>query len=321
VATRRAYGETLTALGADPCVVVVDAEVGNSTNADLFQAAHPDRYVDVYTAEQQMIGLATGLAVTGHVPYAATFAAFLTRAHDFIRMAAISGADLRLAGSHAGVEVGPDGSSQMGLEDLAMMRAVHGSTVLCPADANAAAHLTDAMRTRPGICYLRTTRGAYPVLYPPNEPFPIPGAKVLRAARTDHVTLVGTGVTVHNSLIAARLLLQDRVRARVIDVYSIKPLDAATITAAVAATVGRVVITEDHHREGGLGEAVLSCLAAAGHTVHAAHLAVTGTPSSGTGEQLMAEAGISPLHIAAAARRLVTDAAPTTAQSEQEHQP
>ena len=305
VATRAAYGDTLAALGTDPWVVVVDAEVGNSTHADRFHQSHADRYFDVFTAEQQMIATAVGLNVRGYRPYAATFAAFLTRAHDFIRMAAISGANLRLVGSHAGVEVGPDGSSQMALEDLAMMRSVHGSTVLYPSDATSTARLTDAMRGLPGISYLRTTRGAYPVLYAPDEPFPIPGSKVVRTGEHSDVTLIGAGVTVHHCLEAARLLTQRGVQARVLDVYSVKPLDVAGIAAAMDATAGRAVIVEDHHPEGGLGEAISSALAVSGAPSQLEHLAVRNLPSSGQPDELMREAGISPADIADAAARLL----------------
>jgi transketolase len=307
VATRAAYGDTLAALGTDPRVMVVDAEVGNSTHADRFHRSHPDRYFDVFTAEQQMLATAVGLNVRGYRPYAATFAAFLTRAHDFIRMAAISGANLRLVGSHAGVEVGPDGSSQMALEDLAMMRSVHGSTVLYPSDATSTARLTDAMRTLPGISYLRTTRGAYPVLYAPDQPFPIPGSKVVRSGEHDDVTLIGAGVTVHHCLEAARLLTERGVQARVLDAYSVKPLDVAGIAAAVDATNGRAVIVEDHHPEGGLGEAIASALAMSGAASQLEHLAVRNLPSSGGPDELMREAGISPLDIADAAARLLPD--------------
>jgi transketolase len=304
ISTRKAYGETLSALGAHPDVVVVDAEVGNSTNADAFQRAHPDRYFDVYTAEQQMVGLAIGLQVRGYNPYLATFGAFLTRAHDFLRMASVAGARLRVVGSHAGVEIGPDGPSQMALEDLAMMRAIHDSTVLYPADATSAAQLTALMADLPGIAYLRTTRGAYPVLYPPSEPFPVGGAKVLRSSDADDVTLIGAGVTVHTSLAAADLLAADGISARVIDAYSIKPIDATTIAEAANAT-GRVVIAEDHHAEGGLGEAVLSALEGRRErAIQVEHLAVRVAAHSGSTAELLDYAGLSARHIAAAANRL-----------------
>jgi transketolase len=305
VGTRSAYGLALAALGADPRVVVVDADAGNSTCAERFEPRHPARYFDVFTAEQQMIAAAVGLGVRGYVPYAATFATFLTRAHDFIRMAAISAVHVCIVGSHAGVEAGPDGASQLALEDLAMMRSVHGSTVLYPSDANSAARLTDAMRALPGVSYLRTTRGAYPVLYDAHEPFPIPGSKVLRASPRDQLTLIGAGVTVHNCIEAARLLSDRGVPARVLDAYSIKPLDVAGIAAAVQATAGRTVVVEDHHPEGGLGEAVSTALADADLTVHLAHLAVRNIPGSGPADELMREAGISPVHIANAATCLL----------------
>jgi transketolase len=307
VSTRAAYGDTLAALGTDPRVVVVDAEVGNSTHADRFQHDHGDRYFDVFTAEQQMIAAATGLSVRGFIPYAATFAAFLTRAHDFIRMAAISRADLRLAGSHAGVEVGPDGSSQMALEDLAMMRSVHGSTVLYPSDATSTVRLTAAMHDLTGISYLRTTRGAYPVLYPADASFPIPGSKVVLSTEDDQVTLIGAGVTVHQCVEAAHQLRAQGVRARVVDAYSVKPLDVSGITAAVNATGGRAVVVEDHHPEGGLGEAISSALTGRVSALTLAHLAVRTVPGSGQPDELLREAAISAPDIAAAAVRLLPD--------------
>jgi transketolase len=307
VATRKAYGDALVALGArDPRVVALDGEVNNSTYASEFARAYPDRYFEMFIAEQQMVASATGLAVRGYKPFASTFAAFLSRAYDFIRMGAISQRDLRLVGSHSGVEIGADGPSQMGLEDLAMMRAVHGSTVLYPADATSTVALVQAMASTPGISYLRTTRGAYPVLYPSGGAFPVGGSKVLRADDADDVTLVGAGVTLHECLRAADLLQKDRIRARVIDCYSVKPVDSATLREAAAVTGGRIVVAEDHHPEGGLGSAVTDALlTGAPATVSLAHLAVRGMPGSGSGEELMAWAGIDAAHIAEAARRLV----------------
>ena len=309
VATRQAYGDALVALGArDPRVVALDGEVSNSTFANQFAHTYPDRYFEMFIAEQQMVAAATGLAVRGYRPFASTFAAFLTRAYDFIRMAAISGVDLRLVGSHAGVEIGADGPSQMALEDLAMLRAVHGSTVLYPSDATSTAALVDAMAATPGVSYLRTTRGAYPVLYPDGEGFPVGESKVLR--RGDHddhddVTLIGAGVTLHACLRAADLLHDAGVHARVIDCYSIKPVDTATLTAAAAATGGRIVVAEDHHPEGGLGSAVTDALLATPRsTLSIAHLAVRDMPGSGSGAELLAWAGIDADHIAAAARIL-----------------
>jgi transketolase len=306
VATRKAYGEALAALGARPDVVAMDGEVSNSTYADLFAAAHPERYFEMFIAEQQMVATAVGFSARGWTPFASTFAAFFTRAYDFIRMAAISGADIRLVGSHAGVEIGADGPSQMALEDLAMMRAVQGSTVLYPSDATSTVALVQAMADRAGVVYLRTTRGAYPVLYQPGESFPIGSAKVLRTSPADQVTLVGAGVTLHACLAAADELAADGIPARVIDLYSVKPVDVETLTRAAAATDGRLVVAEDHHPEGGLGEAVLEALTRAGRTELAvAHLAVDDLPGSGTGEELLDAAGITGGHIAHAARRLL----------------
>ncbi|MGH9029119.1 MAG: transketolase, partial [Acidimicrobiales bacterium] len=203
VSTRRAFGDALKALGARPDVVVLDGEVANSTYTEEFASVCPERFFEMFISEQQMIAAAVGLAVRGYVPYAATFAAFVSRGADFVRMAAISAASIRINGSHAGVEIGADGPSQMGLEDLALMRAVHGSTVLYPSDATSAAMLTVAMADLRGVSYLRTTRGAYPVLYGPDEQFPVGGAKVLRSSDHDDVCLVGAGVTVHECLSAA----------------------------------------------------------------------------------------------------------------------
>jgi transketolase len=312
VATRKAYGDALVALGGrDHRVVALDGEVGNSTFANEFALAHPDRYFEMFIAEQQMVAAATGLAVRGYRPFASTFAAFLTRAHDFIRMAAISGVDVCLVGSHAGVEIGADGPSQMALEDIAMFRAVHGSTVLYPADATSTAALVDAMAATPGISYLRTTRGAYPVLYAEGETFPIGGSKVLRRSDHDDVTLVGAGVTLHACLRAADILRDAGIRARVIDCYSIKPIDTATLTAAVTATGGRVVVAEDHHPEGGLGSAVTDALLATGpSTVSIAHLAVREMPGSGSGAELLDWAGLDADHIVNAAHRLVEEPTP-----------
>jgi transketolase len=304
VATRSAYGKALAAMGARPEVVALDAEVGNSTHAEDFGQVYPGRYVQTFIAEQQMLATAVGLAVRGHRPYAATFAAFLTRAHDFIRMASVAGVSLALCGSHCGVEIGADGPSQMGLEDIAMMRSVHGSTVLYPSDATSAAALTAAMADIGGISYLRTTRGAYPVLYPPHEPFPVGGSKTLRSGTADKVTLVGAGVTLHECLAAADELAGEGVQARVIDLYSVKPIDGDTLCKAARET-GAMVVAEDHRPEGGIGEAVLHALARHGAVPRFAGLAVEEMPGSGPSAGLLAAAGISRAHIAEAARRLL----------------
>jgi transketolase len=306
IATRRAWGDGLVALAARPEVVVLDAEVGNSTCSELFFAVAPERYFQAFISEQLMVAAASGLAVRGYVPYAATFGAFVSRAADFLRMSGISEVSIRLAGSHAGVEIGADGPSQMALEDLAAMRTVNGSTVLYPADATSAAALTIAMADCEGISYLRTTRGAYPVIYGPDEEFPIGGAKVVRESDADAVTLVGAGVTLHESLAASELLATEGIAARVVDCYSVKPIDTATLVASCEATSGRIVVTEDHYPAGGLGEAVLSALAAAGAEPRFVHLAVRGLSQSGTAAELLEAAGVSATHIAEAARSLVT---------------
>jgi transketolase len=307
VATRKAYGDALVAIGAaDPRIVVLDAEVSNSTYADEFKHRFPDRYFEMFISEQQLVAAATGLNARGYKTFASTFAAFFTRAFDFVRMGAISGVELRLSGSHCGVEIGADGPSQMGLEDLAMMRTVHGSIVLYPSDATSTTALVAKMALNPGISYIRTTRGAYPVIYEEKEVFAIGGSKVLRSSGSDDVTLVGAGVTLHECLKASEVLGDEGIQARVVDCYSVKPIDAATLSEAAAATSGRFVVAEDHHPEGGVGSAVIDCLLSNGRTsLHVAHLAVRGMPGSGTGAELITWAGIDADHIAAAAREVV----------------
>ena len=305
VATRKAFGDALAAVGARGDVVALDGEVSNSTYTEDFAKAHPERYFEIFIAEQQLVAAAVGMSVRGYVPFAATFAAFFTRAYDFIRMAAISAANIRLCGSHAGVEIGADGPSQMALEDLAMMRAVHGSTVLYPSDATSTAQLVREMADRSGVVYLRTTRGAYPVLYGPDETFPVGGAKVVRSSPDDQVTLAGAGVTLHNCLAAADQLGRGGIHARVLDLYSIKPIDTETLLEAAAATGGRLVVAEDHYPAGGIGGAVLEAFNDAGHPVQITHLAVRGLPGSGTPAELMDAAGISAGHIVQAARDLL----------------
>ena len=302
VATRKAFGESLAAVGARSDVVALDGEVDNSTHAEDFAKAYPERYFEMFIAEQQLVAAAVGLSVRGYVPFAATFAAFFTRAYDFVRMAGISEVNIRLCGSHAGVEIGADGPSQMALEDLAMMRAVHGSTVLYPSDATSTAALVREMAERTGVVYMRTTRGAYPVLYGPDEAFPIGGAKVVRSSPNDQVTLVGAGVTLHNCLAAADQLGRDGIAARVVDLYSVKPIDTETLVTAAAATGDRLVVVEDHYPAGGIGSAVLEALNDAGHPARIVHLAVRGLPGSGTPAELMDAAGISTGHVVQAAR-------------------
>src|SRR3989441_3841952 len=244
------------------------------------------------------------MSVRGYRPFASTFAAFFARAYDFIRMAGISQANIKLAGSHAGVEIGQDGPSQMALEDLASMRAIQGSTVLYPSDPNQTAKLTRLMADQPGIVFMRTTRGAYPTLYGPNETFKVGGAKVVRQSPKDRVTLIGAGVTVHNCLAAADALAKKKIAARVIDLYSVKPVDVKTLREAARITKGKLVVVEDHYPQGGLGAAVLEALAA-DPPAHFAHLAVRDLPESGKPEELMNAAGISAKHIVAAATKLL----------------
>ncbi|MFI6284773.1 transketolase [Streptomyces sp. NPDC051018] len=305
VATRDAFGEALAALGSRrPEVVALDGEVGDSTRTAAFQKAHPGRFFECYIAEQQLVAAAVGLRARGYTPYASTFAAFLTRAHDFVRMAAVSGTAINLVGSHAGVAIGEDGPSQMGLEDLAMFRAVHGSTVLYPCDANQTVSLVSAMAELPGIGYLRTTRGATPVLYGPGEEFPVGGSRVLRSGERDRVTVVAAGVTVHEALRAADLAAAEGIGVRVVDLYSVEPVDVATLLDAAEAT-GCLMTVEDHHPEGGLGDAVASAFTDGRPVPRLVRLAVRNMPGSATPEEQLHIAGIDAASIAAAVRLLV----------------
>jgi transketolase len=304
IATRKAFGETLAWLaGHRPDLVVLDGEVGNSTHTEDFEAAAPQRFFQMYIAEQCMLGAQVGLQALGKTAFSATFGAFMTRAQDFVRMGAIGRADLRLCGSHAGVSIGEDGPSQMALEDLATMRAVHGSTVLYPSDGVSTVKLVTAMCDLGGISYIRTTREKTPALYHPDDEFPIGGSKTLRRSDEDRVTLVGAGVTLVESLKAADELAPDGISARVIDAYSVKPIDAATLREALTET-GLIVTVEDHWAEGGLGDAVLEALAAEGRRLEGRviKIAVRGMPGSGAPEELRDWAGISAAKIADAVR-------------------
>jgi len=309
VATRKAYGEALAALGvARADVVVLDAEVSNSTHAEDFKKVAADRFFEMYIAEQQMVAAAVGMQVVGFVPFASTFAAFMTRAFDFVRMAAISRAHIRLCGSHAGVSIGEDGPSQMALEDLAMMRAVHGSTVLYPCDANQTARLVGLMAERPGISYLRTTREKTPLLYTDRlEDFRVGGSRAVRGGGSDDaVAVVAAGITVHEAVKAVDEL-RGAVKVRLIDAYSVKPIDTQALVDAVRVTRGRLCVVEDHWVEGGLGDAVLAALAEAGvmpKVERFVHLAVREMPGSGKPAELLDAAGISAGHIAKAIRDL-----------------
>jgi transketolase len=304
-ATRKAYGEALTALGGmRGDVVALDGEVSNSTHSEMFREAHEERYFEMFIAEQQMIAAAIGMQVRGWVPFASTFAAFLTRAYDFIRMAAISRADIRLSGSHAGVSIGEDGPSQMGLEDIAAFRAVHGSTVLHPSDANQTAKLVAAMADRKGISFIRTLRGKTEVRTAAGEDVAIGGSRIVRDG--DDVAIVACGVCVDQAVAAAEKLAGDGIEARVIDAYSIKPIDAGTLRAA-ARECGAIVTVEDHWPEGGLGDAVLEALAEADDRPPVHKLAVREMPTSGSPDELLHWSGIDADGIAGAARTLARE--------------
>ncbi|MEV7124760.1 transketolase [Streptomyces sp. NPDC093260] len=308
VATRDAYGKALAALGtARGDVVALDGEVGDSTRSEFFAKEHPERYFECYIAEQQMVATAVGMARRGWVPYASTFAAFLTRAYDFVRMASVSGSGINLNGSHAGVSIGQDGPSQMGLEDLSMMRAIHGSTVLYPSDANQAAKLVAAMADLDGIRYLRTSRGESPVIYGPDEEFPVGGSKVLRASDGDRLTIVAAGVTLHEALKAADALHDEGIPVRVIDLYSVKPVDRTTLRRAAEET-GCLLTVEDHRAEGGLGDAVCEAFLDGRPTPRLVRLAVRTMPGSASPEEQLHAAGIDAESIAASARLLVEEA-------------
>jgi len=299
VATREAYGEALVAVGAVRSnVIVLDGEVSNSTFADKFKKAYPDRFIEVYIAEQQLVSAAVGLQALQKIPYASTFAAFLSRAFDQIRMAAISRANINLCGSHCGVSIGEDGASQMALEDLAMIRSVHGSTVLYPSCATTTGHLVAQMATRKGIKYLRTTREKTPVLYGPDESFPIGGCKVLRKSDSDVACLIAAGITLHESLKACDALAKEGINVRVIDLYSVKPIDGATLKEAAKECGGKLFVVEDHWPEGGLGDAVLEVFDGTSEAhPSVTRLAVRSMPTSGKPEELLAAAGIDAAHI------------------------
>lgn len=300
VATREAYGSALVRLGkANPALVVVDGDVKNSTFAEKFKAAFPDRYIECYIAEQNMAGVALGLAAEGKIPFASSFAAFLTRAFDFIRMAAYSRPKhLVFCGSHAGVSIGEDGPSQMGLEDVAMFRSLPGSTVLYPSDAVSTEKLTQLAAETPGIVYLRASRPKTRVIYSNQETFPLGGCKVLRSSAKDRATVVAAGVTLHEALAAYEELAKQGVMIRVIDLYSVKPLDVGTLQKAARET-GVLIVAEDHGPAGGLGEAVAAALAGRGRIVH---LCVREIPRSGTPRELMDAYGISARAIVDAVR-------------------
>jgi transketolase len=303
VPTRKVYAAGLTKLGkVDPRVIALDAELKNSTYTEDFLKEIPDRFIECYIAEQNIIGMAHGLSVRGKIPFCSTFASFLSRAYDQIRMASISGANIKYAGSHAGVSTGEDGPSQMGLEDLAMFRAVHDSTILYPADAVATERMVALAAQHAGMIYLRLTRPKTPILYSAADTFAIGGSHTLRSSADDEVAIIAAGITVYEALTAARLLEKDRITARVIDAYSLKPLDAKTVHQAAEET-GAVLTVEDHYPEGGHGDAVLNVLA--GCSVSTRKLAVYNMPRSGDPETLMNHYGIGVSSIVAAVKEML----------------
>ncbi len=285
LATRKAYGNALKRLFPQfPHLVSLDAEVSNSTYAEIFEAAYPKRFFEMYIAEQNMVGAGLGLATRGKIPFLSTFAAFFSRAFDQVRMSQYSEPNLKFAGSHAGVSIGEDGPSQMGLEDLAMFRAVLNSVVLYPGDAVSTERLVEAALQHSGIVYIRTTRMATPIIYGPEEEFPIGGCKVLRQSDQDVATVIGAGVTLFEALAAYDTLQQEGITIRVIDLYSVKPVDAATLLAAAKATQGLITV-EDHYPAGGIGEAVMAALAP--HPAPVYSLAVTKKPQTGKPAELL----------------------------------
>ena len=303
VATREAYGTALVKLGeADPRVVVLDADVMNSTFSEKFEKVFPGRFYENFIAEQVMVGAAMGLASRGAIAFPSTFACFLTRAYDFIRMAAISRLNIKLAGSHAGVSIGEDGPSQMALEDLAMMRAEPDIAVLYPSDAVSTERLVVEAAYHEGPAYIRTSRPKTPVIYGPDERFPVGGCKVLCSSEKDVATVVGAGVTLFEALKAYEELKGSGIAVRVIDLYSVQPIDEATLKLAAAQTRGRMITVEDHYAGGGIGEAVAAATTGVA-TVRI--LAVRDIPRSGKSEELLDRFGISARHIVDAVRSIL----------------
>ncbi len=292
IASRSGYGAGLAKLSdANSTVVALDGDTKNSTYAEEFMKKHPERYFEMFIAEQNLVGTGIGLAKRGKIPFVSTFAAFFARAYDHIRMSAISRANIKYVGSHCGVSIGEDGPSQMGLEDLAMFRAIPESVVLYPADPVAAERLVAEAAAHEGIVYIRTSRPKTPVIYSNDERFPIGGCKVLRESASDQITIIAAGVTVHEALKAYDQLKAEGISVRVIDLYSVKPVDAETLLRAAVATNNTLITVEDHYPQGGLGEAVLSVVASEGVKVH--QLAVNGIPQSGKADELMDKFGIS----------------------------
>lgn len=306
VATREAYGFALRKLAmVNPHVVAVDGDVKNSTFSETIEKVEPDKLIEGYIAEQNMVALSVGLAAQGYVPFAATFACFLSRAYDQVRMAAVSRSSIKLCGSHCGVSIGEDGPSQMGLEDLAMFRAIPGATVFYPSDAVSAERLTEIAARTAGISYIRTSRPKTAILYALTEEFPVPGFKVVKQSENDVATIIAAGITVHEALKAYDQLKAKGVNVRIVDLYCVKPLDGAKLGAEIRAGKGKLVTVEDHYHEGGVGEAVISALADVGAWPSAVkRLAVDRVPHSGKPDELVDKFGISARHIVAAVESL-----------------
>ena len=303
VATREAYGDALVKLvEKNDRIVALDGDTKNSTYSEKLLKTHPDRFFEMFIAEQNMVGVAAGMSARGMIPFVSTFAAFLTRAFDQIRMAGVSQANIKFCGSHAGVSIGEDGPSQMGLEDLAIFRPVPGSVVLYPCDGVSTERLTAEAARIHAICYIRTTRPKTPVLYANDEQFPIGGSKILRRSEEDRVTVIGAGITVHEALKAAETLASEGIRIRVVDAYSVKPVDRTTILVSAKQTGANLIVVEDHYEEGGLGDAVLN---AVGNAAHVIKLAVREIPRSGPPQALLDTYGISSKHIVQAVKSLL----------------
>jgi transketolase len=303
VATRKAYGNALKRIyPAFPGMAVLDAEVSNSTYSEIFGDEYPERFFEMYIAEQNMVGAALGLSARGKTPFVSTFAAFLTRAYDQIRMSQYSDANIKFCGSHAGVSIGEDGASQMGLEDIAMFRAILGSVVLYPSDAVSTERLVEEMAKHRGISYIRTTRMETPLIYGSEEKFHIGGSKVLAESKEDSVTVIGAGITLHEALQAYEELKKENVYIRVIDLYSVKPVDQATLLRAAKDTKA-IITVEDHFAEGGIGEAVKSAVSE--HPVPVYSLAVRKMPKSGKPRELLNYEEISAKAIVAKVKSLI----------------
>ena len=302
VATREAYGDALVKLVAtDPRIVALDGDTKNSTFSQKVLTEHPDHFFEMFIAEQNMVGVAAGMSACGKIPFVSTFAAFLTRAFDQIRMARISQSNLRLVGSHCGVSIGPDGPSQMGLEDIAMFRTIPDSVVVYPSDGVSTEHLVARLADHVGISYLRTSRPKTQVIYSSNEEFEIGGSKVLRKSDSDKATIVAAGITLHEALKAHDILDTEGIKVRVIDAYSVKPIDEKTLKQAAADTRCLIVV-EDHYAEGGLGDAVLE---AVGNRSEVRKLAIRGVPRSGKPNELIEAFGIDAASIAKEVRGVV----------------